>query len=609
MPRSKRRGKTVTRCQMFEWLQSRISSLDCNEQITEIEKMREELAPGERGEFDEIAGFTSIAYFAKVHFPDVTRLPFGNHHTAFFNAIPRGERGKKVNFLAPRGSSKSTCMAVIYPLHCIFYKYLYEEFEMPCDHFILILSRTYENAIDRIKDIRTEIEYNEAFQHLKGDKKWSERQSVTSNGVILAPQSRGGKVRGSLIGAHRPSLVIMDDLDDLDSIRNPKRLEKDMDWWESDLMQCGDENTNFICVDTVKGDKAIAYGLRHKPGWTTRSFPAIEKPAELKHPRHEALWEEYRKIYCDLALDPIVRQEKIDEFYEANKAAMNEGVVETWHEKWSYRSIREKEFESGRPLILREYQNLPVDRAMAWFDMDEAITFETQRYGFLRSDGRFVSWEELSGATIFLDWAGAGEIREQNCYAAVVTIIWEPVPGRQYDDGTTPEAYGYVYSVTLLRGSRTQQLEAHVKAFYEVRAFLAGRASQPDFYLRCESFVDTTGDMRQNFETVYNQLRTKYKFSEHVEYVPRIKRKDDRIAALQSPIENGWLCFSTKLPELYLDQMRTFPYGDFNDGPDATEGACSQPVVITSAQRREQRRTLREQEKEEGPAHRFYSYT
>ena len=212
----------------------------------------------------------------------------------------------------------------------------------------------------------------------------------------------------------------------------------------------------------------------------------------------------------------------------------------------------------------------------------------------------------MSGATIFLDWAGAGEINEQNCYAAVVAIIWEPVPQRRYDDGTTPPAYGYVYSAKLLRGSRVQQLDAHIKAFYEVRAFLAGRASQPDFYLRCESFVDTTGDMRQNFETVYNQLRTKYKFSEPVEYVRRIKRKDDRIAALQSPIENGWLCFSTKLPELYLDQMRTFPYGDFNDGPDATEGAWSHPVVITTAQRRNQLRTLREQEKEEGPAHHFY---
>ena len=102
MPRSKRRGKTVTRCQKFEWLQSRVCSLDCNEQITEIEKMRRDLAPKERTAFDKIAGFVSIAYFAKLHFPEITRLPFGVHHTYFFNSIPRGERGIKATFLAPR---------------------------------------------------------------------------------------------------------------------------------------------------------------------------------------------------------------------------------------------------------------------------------------------------------------------------------------------------------------------------------------------------------------------------------------------------------------------------------------------------------------------------
>ena len=45
MPRSNAQEEgTVTRCQKFEWLQSRLSSLDCNEQITEIEKMQLELA-------------------------------------------------------------------------------------------------------------------------------------------------------------------------------------------------------------------------------------------------------------------------------------------------------------------------------------------------------------------------------------------------------------------------------------------------------------------------------------------------------------------------------------------------------------------------------------
>ena len=121
--------------------------------------------------------------------------------------------------------------------------------------------------------------------------------------------------------------------------------------------------------------------------------------------------------------------------------------------------------------------------------------------------------------------------------------------------------------------------------------------------------MDTTGDMRQNFETVYNQLRTKYKFSEPVEYVRRIKRKDDRIAALQSPIENGWLCFSTKLSRtLFGPDEDNSLSGISTTDPTPRKARASQPVVITTAQHREQRRTLREQEKEEGPAHVFHSY-
>ena len=331
-------------------------------------------------------------------------------------------------------------------------------------------------------------------------------------------------------------------------------------------------------MDTVKAVKAIANQLQKNPGWRSNLFQAIENPAELKHPTQEALWQDYRQIHCDLTLEASDRHEKSDELYEANKAAMNECVVELWPEKWSYRSIREKEFEHGRPLILREYQNLPIDRAMAWFKMEDAITFEIDTYGLKRSDGRLVNWEELSGATIFLDWAGAGEVREANCYAAVVTILWEPVPGMKYDDSKTYPAYGYVYSAKLLRGSRTDQLEAHVEELIKVRSFLTLRQSRADYYLRCEDMVDTTGDIKMNFDREYRQIRLKYRFPEHVHFVPRIKSKDDRISALQAPIENGWLCFSTELSELYMDQMRTFPYGDFNDGPDAAEGAWSQPV-------------------------------
>ena len=164
----------------------------------------------------------------------------------------------------------------------------------------------------------------------------------------------------------------------------------------------------------------------------------------------------------------------------------------------------------------------------------------------------------MSGATVFLDWAGAGEIRDENCFAAVVTVLWEPVEKWKYDDLMEASAYGYVFSEKMLRGSRTQQLEAHIQELVKVRSFLAQRQPRANYFLRCEGFVDTTGDMKNNFDRVYKEIRTKHRVKESVSYVPRIKRKDDRIAALETPIENGWLSFSTELSKPYMDQMRTF---------------------------------------------------
>ena len=190
-------------------------------------------------------------------------------------------------------------------------------------------------------------------------------------------------------------------------------------------------------------------------------------------------------------------------------------------------------------------------------------------------------------------------------------MIWEPVEKGKYDDFMTAPAYGYVYSVTLLRGSRVQQLEAHIQAFLKVRSFLSQRVERADYYLRCEDFVDTTGDMRQNFGKEYNQLRTKYKFSEHVQYVPRIKRKEDRIAALQSPItEWSWLCFSNNLVRTLhgSDEARSLT-GISTTDPTPRKALGRIPWSLLPHNASEQRRMWREQAKEEGPPHVFYSYT
>ena len=519
--------------------------------------------------------------FAYFKFPEIVRERFGKHHDKFFNAIPHGARGKKVNIIAPRGSAKSTILAVIYPLHCIVYKEHYESIGMTSDRFILIVSRNYATAADRVQDIRANIE--QKFPWLKG-KNWSIDRTETSNGVRLMAQGRGGKIRGALYSGWRPSLVVADDIDDFEALMNPNTVIKDTRWWNSDLMQCGDTYTNFINVDTVKSSDAISMRLKASPSWKTIFIRAIEKPATLIHPTHEILWEDYRKIFVDKSMEPTLKAEKLDDFYAKHEKQMTQGVVQTWPKKWPYRFLREKAFDEGIENVLREYQNFPEDRSLAIFNMDEAVRFEVTEDGFLRSDGRLVGWGELSGATVFLDWTGANEKKLDNAFAAVVTIVWEPVPDGGYqDDYGTGNAYGYVFSDWLDRGNRKMQLEALLDAYIAIRSFLSSRVNRPQFHICCEDLVDTTGDIRENFARHYDAVSKAKKVAEPLQFVKRTKNKYFRIEALEAPIQNGWLAFNRELSEELWDQFCAFPVGTYLDAPDATEGAWAQQITQTAA--------------------------
>ena len=398
------------------------------------------------------------------------------------------------------------------------------------------------------------------------------------------PQSRGGKVRGSLYKGFRPTLVLPDDLDDIDSIRNPNTLQKDEDWFNRDLMECGDADTNFICVDTVKGGRAIANQLRYRPAWRNIFIQAISNPDQLVHPDAEPLWQEYRQLYANTALEPQERVAALEAFYAKHEKEMNADVEETWAEKWTYRQLREKEFDQGRSAILREYQNHPADRELAIFDMEHAIRFTVENEGLLRTDDRLVRWEHLSGATIFLDWAGIKESLD-NCFAAVVAILWEPHFGGTDGGMRSTRAYGYVYQAWMERGSRGKQIEALCDVYKNVYDFLTLRTASVTVNIFCEDFIDTTGDVKENFLRHYESISSAKEIEQPLQFLPRHRDKHERIAGLEAPIGNGWLAFHRELPKVFMDQMREFPIADFNDGPDSLQGAWECKIETTMAER------------------------
>ena len=493
---------------------------------------------------------------------------FGKHHDAIFNAIPRGERGVRLNILAPRGSAKTTAIARTYLLHCLYYKAEYEAMGMVADNYIVLVCENEKMAQSRIKDVHRIVRANPHFGWLRGKETWGVSDMVTSNGTRVVPKGREAPIRGELFKQYRPSLIALDDIDNAESVRNPVMRKKNLLWFDTDVGYAGDAETNVILVETVKHEESIAGTLRKRPGWRTLFFRAIEHPADLRHPTAEGLWEEWERIYTDATNEGAKADAQA--FYDENKVEMTDGVKELWPEKLNYLEVRKNIANEGYFPVMRELQNETRDPSTEIFDMSKAVKFTVEADGLLRSDGRLVRWQKICGCTIYLDWAGSGD-SQKSCFAAIAVLFWEEMPNAQAEHPLAKH-HAYVSEVWLDRCPPTEQIEQLFIQLERAKAVLA-QVRQPGFVVAVERYIDKTNTIHDYISRVFEDCKRKYNADVGLEFLPRYKDKMERIITLDAPIKNGWLAFHENLNEEIWRELRQFPNSDFVDGVDALEGA------------------------------------
>ena len=540
------------------------------------------IAPGYR----RLACFLDVGVFIHICIPETLDKPFGKHHYELLNLIPRGARAMRCNVIAPRYFAKTTVLVDAYSLHSIVYKDIYQSCGLIPENYIVIISRAKEKAKDSLQTIRSIIE--DKYPSLKG-KSWGQESIITSNYTRVKIFGVGSTdIRGTKFNRSRPSLILSDDLDDANVLMNPRLAEQDMNWFREVVLNLGSKTTNFINVDTIKGRDAITAKLEKNPLWRTKRYAAIPEPIGILHPEHEDLWEEYGRMFVDLTIPETIREEMCEDYYQKNKLMMEKGVKETWSELITYKEARRKAFAEGLKAVLQEQQNVVEERLKPKFKMDRAIRFEYSPDGILRSDGKLVRWNQISGATVFLDYAGAKD-EEENCFAAVVTVVWEPLPdgGRiEYRSVEDTKPYAYVFDAWLDRGDRSFQINALIEAYMKIQNTLSGYgAQQPVVKMYCEGYVqDKFGDSLDNTINHFNRITAQNNIKEELNFKHRRAEKIERILKLDVPILNGWLAFHNNLSKEFMEQMSEFNLHLFNDGPDALEGAYSAPIEHTFKQ-------------------------
>ncbi len=217
--------------------------------------------------------------FMQYYFPHYCQSPFAWFHRKIANHILKNERLILANKFA-RDHAKTTFMQMM-----AIYMALTDQFDV-----CVWVSKSGEQAVDMLKPIKIQFEYNERlindFGNLKSFGDWGDNFTL-KNGKAFRALGTGQSPRGTKEEEKRPDFIVLDDIDDDTEVRNSTRLEEKWQWCMGALFGSFDIagrkrmiwNNNIIAKDSLMvracemADHTITVNIldkEGKPSWAER---------------------------------------------------------------------------------------------------------------------------------------------------------------------------------------------------------------------------------------------------------------------------------------------------------------------------------------------------
>ncbi|GFR84428.1 hypothetical protein ElyMa_002417100 [Elysia marginata] len=115
-------------------------------------------------------------------------------------------------------------------------------------HNILIVSHTLDHATELANPFRTELENNNRIINDYGLQrslsKWKEDRFKTQKGVQFRALGKGQNPRGTRNENYRPDIILIDDIDSDEEVRNLQRIKDGLDWIEQALLSTRSSSTS-----------------------------------------------------------------------------------------------------------------------------------------------------------------------------------------------------------------------------------------------------------------------------------------------------------------------------------------------------------------------------
>lgn len=472
----------------------------------------------------------NLDFFNRTYFPHYFSKPssrlhkyFAERYPAMINrAVATGEGDKEAN-AAPRGNAKSTTGTFGLPLWCAAFRKR---------RYPLIVSETRSQGETFLSFIKLELETNERLQQdfpeLCGEGPvWRADQIITRTGVKMQAAGAGQKLRGLRHGNCRPDLVIVDDLENDESVESPDQRKKLEAWFFKALMKIGQPDTVFIVVGTILHYDSLLSRLLVKPGWKGRKWQAVLKWSQSKR------WQEWEFIFADISHGKEAAEAAADAYFEQHKEEMLALTSVLWPEMEPYYYLMKMRVSDGPAFFDSEKQNEPLNP-------EDQVFFEEW----------FQDWEDGDVDLSDVPHAGAcdpslGKRNKRNDPSAIL-------------GGRMKNRMLYL-TIADIEQRRPDRIMDDILLYHERDPFVKFRMETVQF--------------QEFFARSLEQVSKDRGITLNIDDKTPNTDKDLRIIRLQPWIKNGWIRFRPEHHELKRQLLYYRPKGrgGHDDGPDALE--------------------------------------
>lgn len=460
-------------------------------------------------------------------------------------------RGARLNVLAPRAAAKSTIASLAYPLR--------EALEGRED-YIVLTSDSGDQAKAFMEKIRSQLTENEAIlkaypQAAGKGPVWRDKHIKLRNGVEILALGSGGKIRGrSSSKNRRPSLIILDDPQNKDHIFSSLKRGRSWEFLTKDVLSAGDQNTNVVVLGTALHREAIVCKLESTPGWTSQKWKSI-----ITWPTRMDLWQHWEELLFDYSLETA--EERVAQaraFYEANKHDMDEGAEVLWPERRTLYDLMLKRASDGHAAFHSEEMNDPISpESCEWPE-------------------EYTSYKNMW----FDEWPKNLVIK---------TMAWDPSKGKDAKVGD--------YSAIALFGVDRAGLE-----YVEVIQLRQPVSDMVDLLIDQSIDFHPAGiaiETVQFQELLLPMLKEACRRKKIDRPLPtyhfnNVESKNARIRTLTQSLAQRRFRFKTRSPgtTLLLEQLRDWPSGSHDDGPDSLQMARSLALELIGNKAMKRERTV-----------------